>query len=98
MNPKLPNHPHPRAACHALQRDLPHEMAAPDLRTLGRTDPGEATAGGEPYFGAHYRVSSEAGALAWALHTSLSLPGIGDKGSPPRHFDLAAHDKREEGR
>ena len=44
----------------APQRDLPYEVAAPALRTLGQTVgvPSEA-----PFLGAHYRVTQVGGGM-----------------------------------
>lgn len=38
------------------ERDLPYELSTPDLRTVGQT---VQVPGDKPFFGAHYRVTSE---------------------------------------
>lgn len=42
---------------------MPYELESPDLQTLGTTDADGALKDTDPYFGAHYRITTDAGGL-----------------------------------
>lgn len=42
------------------ERDMPYELESPDLKTLGTTDADGALKDTDPYFGAHYRITTDA--------------------------------------